>query len=324
MQWRDQRKLSIEWLKKLGMVRFGLQRDIMESRIMNGINDLVQNVLNEIKVSYKMDPFHILHHSVGNVLNEIVFGIKYDKDDETWKYLQHLQEEGVKYIGVSGAVNFLPFLRHLPSNRKIINFLLDGKQKTHKIYDHIIQQCQSTIQSSTDSILKNFLIEKEKRLSSNDKGIKYCSDEQLRHVLADLFGAGVDTTLTTIRWFILYTAKDETIQNKLREEISSVLENMAPKLDDYDRLPYMRATIAEAQRIRSVTPLGIPHGLTTDTEINGFKIPKGTMVVPLLWAVHMNEKNWIDPEIFDPTRFLNHDGVYETPPNFIPFQTGTS
>lgn len=321
-QWRDQRKLSIEWLRKLGMIKFGSARDSMEDRIVQGINEYVRDIKEEINQSFSTNPYHILHNALGNVMNDFVFGQKYDKTDETWKYLQHLQEEGVKHIGVSGVVNFLPFLRHLPSNAKTIKFLLDGKQKTHKIYDDLVKKCQSTFSTYKESILKYFLNERALRQQTNHDLYKYCSDEQLRHLLADLFGAGVDTTLTTIRWFILFTARDQDIQNKLRNELKHELNGNKPTLDDYDKLPLMRATIAETQRIRSVVPLGIPHGTTKDTKIGDYKIPQGTMVIPLLWAIHMNDKDWKEPEKFYPHRFISEDGKFVATANLIPFQTG--
>jgi len=49
---------------------------------------------------------------VGNLLNDLVFGKIYDENDEVWKWLRHLQEEGVKHIGVSGLLNFFPLLRY--------------------------------------------------------------------------------------------------------------------------------------------------------------------------------------------------------------------
>ena len=36
-------------------------------------------------------------------------------------------------------------------------------------------------------------------------------------------------------------------------------------------------------------------------------IPKGAQVIPLLHAVHMNPNLWIDPERFNPERFLSDD-----------------
>jgi ecdysteroid 25-hydroxylase CYP306A1 len=46
------------------------------------------------------------------------------------------------------------------------------------------------------------------------------------------------------------------------------------------------------------------------------------MIIPLQWAVHMNERDWDDPETFNPDRFIGEDGYYQASPFFIPFQTG--
>lgn len=51
------------------------------------------------------------------------------------------------------------------------------------------------------------------------------------------------------------------MQERLHLELDEVLEGREPTLDDQPALPYTTATILETQRIRSVTPLGIPHGV---------------------------------------------------------------
>ena len=53
-----------------------------------------------------------LHHCMGNLVNSIVFGKTYEEQDQVWIWLRHLQEEGVKEIGIAGPLNFLPFLRY--------------------------------------------------------------------------------------------------------------------------------------------------------------------------------------------------------------------
>ena len=72
-----------------------------------------QDLKRESEKVFAFDPAPLLHHILGNLMNDIVFGLQYERDDATWRYLQHLQEEGVKHIGVSMAVNFLPFLRYV-------------------------------------------------------------------------------------------------------------------------------------------------------------------------------------------------------------------
>lgn len=81
----------------------------MQNRILEGINLCIGEL--EKFPSQEINPLHILTNTVGNIVNDFVFGITFDWDDKTWKYLQYLQEEGVKLVGVSAGANFLPILR---------------------------------------------------------------------------------------------------------------------------------------------------------------------------------------------------------------------
>lgn len=64
--------------------------------------------------------------------------------------------------------------------------------------------------------MKLFLKERQERIENQDRKITFCNDEQLKHLLADLFGAGVDTTLTTIRWFLLFMANNPNMIEQAR------------------------------------------------------------------------------------------------------------
>lgn len=107
--WKDQRSLTTKWLRELGVMKYGPKRETMQNRIMDGVNLCIAEL--EKSSSKDINPLHLLNNTVGNVVNDFVFGVTYDWDDETWKYLQYLQEEGVKLVGVSAGANFLPVLR---------------------------------------------------------------------------------------------------------------------------------------------------------------------------------------------------------------------
>lgn len=124
------------------------------------------------------------------------------------------------------------------------------------------------------------------------------------------------------RWLLVFLALNPEAQDQLQEELKEVLGDRKASLDDLTNLPILDATIAEAQRIRSVVPLGIPHTNSCEIEIEGYTIPKNSMIVPLQWAIHMDPEKWDRPEVFNPMRFINEEGRCVKPDYFIPFQLG--
>ncbi|KAL6422976.1 hypothetical protein ACFW04_010463 [Cataglyphis niger] len=315
--WRDQRKFVAGCLKNFGMVKLpGTKRDKMQERILTAVRECISK-LKDRATEDGIDPVEILHHCVGNLMNDLVFGKIYKEGDEVWKWLRHMQEEGVKHIGVAGPLNFLPFLRFIPRYGKVMASLIDGKLKTHQIYQTFIDEHRVRLEK-TDNILAAF--DDVMRSNANNPG--YFTQPQCYHLLADLFGAGTDTTFTTLRWFLLFMATHPVEQKKIHDEMSELLGQKPPSLEDRLVLIRLEAAIAETQRLRSVTPLGIPHGTIENTQIGDYDVPKGTMIIPLQWAIHTDPSYWEDPLSFKIERFIAEDGSLAKPKAFLPFQTG--
>lgn len=62
------------------------------------------------------------------------------------------------------------------------------------------------IPSDGDCILDNFLAEQKRRFDKGEEAARFMTDEQMLFLLADMFGAGLDTTSVTLSWFLLYMA----------------------------------------------------------------------------------------------------------------------
>ncbi|KAF7992669.1 hypothetical protein HCN44_005013 [Aphidius gifuensis] len=304
--WKEQRKFVTTTLKNLGMVKFGSKRDQMEERIVRSVNELIENFKENLNI-FEIDPLEILHHCIGNLMNDIVFGKVYNENDETWKWLRFLQEDGIKHIGIAGPLNFLPFLRFIPKYNKVMNFLIEGKLKTHKIYKNMIEEHEKN-PVNCDNFLAAFNDEIIKKRNENNGIVGSFTEQQYYHLLADICGAGTDTSLMTIRWFLLYMATNPEQQEKIYQDIFDVMGDKEITLNDRSKLVRLESSICEVQRIRSIVPIGIPHGCT--------------MVVPLLWSIHMSSEYFKNPEEFNHDRFLNDDGTFKKSEAFIPFQTG--
>ncbi|XP_078081265.1 cytochrome P450 2J6-like isoform X2 [Mustelus asterias] len=148
-------------------------------------------------------------------------------------------------------------------------------------------------------------------------------ESNLLGVVIDLFSAGSETTSTTLRWSLLFMMLHPDLQSKVHEEIDRVVgKERKPALEDREEMPYTNAVIHETQRLGNIAPISLPHQTFRDTEVMGYTIPKGTMVIPNLTSTMFDEKVWSTPHQFNPGHFLSAEGRFEKPEAFIPFSAG--
>ena len=116
------------------------------------------------------------------------------------------------------------------------------------------------------------------------------------------------------------------IQRQLHEELDHVIgRERLPTLQDVESLPFPQATVYELLRVASIVSLAVPRSTTTETNIWDFTIPKDTIVFVNLLSVHHDPETWKDPDVFNPSRFLDGAGqVIDSKflGEFMPFSGG--
>ena len=127
---------------------------------------------------------------------------------------------------------------------------------------------------------------------------------ELRDELMTLLTAGHETTATGLSW---------AFERLLRTP--HVLERLTESLDDDD---YVDAVVKETLRVRPVI-VDVARKLTRDTEVAGWQLPAGTLVLPAIAVLHARPDLYESPEEFRPERFV--DGGAESYA-WIPFGGG--
>ncbi|KAB5591581.1 Cytochrome P450 family protein [Ceratobasidium theobromae] len=126
-------------------------------------------------------------------------------------------------------------------------------------------------------------------------------EDYVKHISIALFGAGSDTTVSSLETFVLAMLLFPDCQAKAQEEIDRVIgTERLPTFDDRDRLPYVNNLISEVMRWQPVTPLAVPHACSQDDVYRNYRIPQGAIV-----SMSRDEQVYNDPNSFDPSRFLD-------------------
>ena len=147
------------------------------------------------------------------------------------------------------------------------------------------------------------------------------SEYEIHQQVMTLLAGGMETTANAICSTLLMISEHPEVEQRLHDEVDTVLAGRPPTFDDIPKLPYLYRVIYETLRMRP--PVWLLTRMTThDTELGGHPVPKGTIILLSQYLLHHNPDLFADPERFDPDRWLPERADEVTKDAMQPFIMG--
>jgi cytochrome P450 len=134
-----------------------------------------------------------------------------------------------------------------------------------------------------------------------EPGTKLTEKQVHDHILTFL-AAGHETTAITLVWTFYLLSQYPHIRAKLQDEIREVLGEREPTLDDLAKIPYLDWVLNESMRLYPPAWLQMRF-VAKETELDGVRLPVGTLIILSQWVIHRLPEIWGDPEVFRPERW---------------------
>ncbi|GAU34048.1 hypothetical protein TSUD_16360 [Trifolium subterraneum] len=150
------------------------------------------------------------------------------------------------------------------------------------------------------------------------------SDNNIKAIILNIYGAGGDTSASTIVWAVAELVRNPRVLKKAQNEVREIF-NMKGIVGEncINELKYLKSVVKETLRLHPPGPLLLPRECGQACEIDGYDIPIKSKVIVNAWAIGRDPKYWTEPERFYPERFIGSSIDYKGSNfEYIPFGAG--
>ena len=148
-------------------------------------------------------------------------------------------------------------------------------------------------------------------------------DEGIQEEVDTFMFEGHDTTTTALYFTTYAIGRHPDVQEKLHKEIDEIFGNSNRQVtnDDLNALKYLDCVIKESLRLYPPVPF-ISREITEDTKIGVHFIPKDSIADVLIYVLNRDEKEFPEPSLFKPERFLPENSLGRHAYSNVPFSAG--
>ncbi|KAJ4782428.1 Cytochrome P450 [Rhynchospora pubera] len=302
--WRRCRQIAKEEL--LSAPRIQASSDIRSIEVQDMVHRLCKTYklseqnLNGSTHYAKLNLRNIFFELLLNMMMMVIAGKRLCGDDikdlEDMKQYREAIEGWFELSGAAKAEDFIPLMTMLD---------LNGVMKKMR---HVTHVNEATMQKLMEEHLhegvgtRNTMIGHLLELQQQDPD-KY-SDFVIRNICMNILIGGVDTPTTSLEWTMANLLNSQDILEKAATEIDKHVGNQRlVQESDMANLPFLQCIIKESLRIHPVAPLLSTHESREDVTVEGYNIPKGTMLIVNIYQIQRDPVNWDEPTKFKPERF---------------------
>jgi cytochrome P450 len=259
-----------------------------------------------------------------NLLNRftssIVFTIAYGHRIDSMQ--SPIIKQRMKIMHWNAAVNVpgrylvesFPILKHVPDflapwKREVKGWGREEQLANAQLLNYVREDIEEAKKPGARPLVNSLARQLLENRAADPASFALLRDRDFASLPSSVFGAGADTTASTLSSAILAIIMNQEALHAAHAELDAVIgRDRLPDYTDESSLPYIRALCKEALRWRPVAVLGgTPHASTEADTYRGYYIPKGTNILGNSWAINQHEAFYPNPDHFNPLRFLDVD-----------------
>ncbi|KAG1328113.1 Cytochrome P450 71A1 [Cocos nucifera] len=312
--WRYAKKLCIIHLlsnKKVDSFRLAREEEVAF---------MIRNIS---RASLTPDPVNvseILHSFANDMLCRVVSG-KFFREGGRNKLFRELLKENSALLGGFHLEDYFPSLAWMDVFLGMSVRARRSAERWSGVLDEVIKEHADQVKDEMHE--KDFV---DVLLSlQKDPGMDLAlTEENIKALLVDIFGAGTDTSYIVLEWAMAELVRNSQVMEKLQDEVRGIAAGKGlVREEDLNKLSYLKSVIKEVLRLHPPAPLLLPREAMDDCYIEGYEIPRRTRVIVNGWAIGRDPKFWEAPEEFKPERFMGNKIDFKGNDfQFIPFGSG--